>query len=212
MKIILVGSSISGMGKTQLCELLFSNFDDFSALKVTTVREGDSQQCPRDKPCGTCRVLPEGWHIEDNPIVLMENGKDTERYIKAGAVKTLWLVATPNEMREGIKKALSLLASEKVVVIEGNAPLPHLIEEGLSPLVIFLSATDRVMKESAGEVQRCAQIIVPAGEGDYPYQLSDMQHLFRPFSPGGLQDFLNAVGTWCGVSLKTGKSGDMRPQ
>ncbi|MGV8120880.1 MAG: hypothetical protein AB2L14_14065 [Candidatus Xenobiia bacterium LiM19] len=206
MKIILVGSSISGLGKTQLCELLFSYFYGFSALKVTTARDNDVHQCLRGRSCRICSTVAESFRIEDNLHVLMEKGKDTERYIRAGAVKALWLTAAPDDMHDGLIHALERFDSESVLVIEGNTPFLHLVEEGFSPLVIFLSASDGAMKESAREVKRCAQMIVPAGEGDYLLPISDMQRLYYPFSPEGRQDFLHAVGAWCGVSPESRES------
>jgi hypothetical protein len=212
MKIILVGSSISGLGKTQLCELLFDNFSSFSALKVTTARNSDVHHCLRGRSCRSCSDVPEGFRIEDDLHVLMERGKDTERYIRAGAVKALWLTASPDGMHEGLIKALESFDSESVVVIEGNTPLLHLLDEGFSPLIIFLSAADGSIKESAREVKRCAQMIVPAGDGDCLLPISDMQRLYHPFSLDGRQDFLHEVSTWCGVPPVSRDAQDGSPQ
>lgn len=200
VKIILVGSSISGLGKTQLCELLFGSFEGFSALKVTTVRHNHIHHSFREGFSRASRTLSEGFHIEDDPLVLMEKDKDTDRYIRAGAVRALWLTAAPDYVHKGLMEALDHFDSGSVLVIEGNSPLLHLAREGFSPLVVFISATDGSIKESAREVQRRAHMIVPAGEGDYLLPVSDVQRLYHPFSIDGRRGFLQEISRWCGVT------------
>jgi hypothetical protein len=201
VKIILVGSSKSRLGKTQLCELLFSSFDGFSALKVTTAHTGEHHDCPRAIPCGACDSSLEGYLMVDDPAALAEKGKDTERYLRAGAEKVVWLTSSPEAMHEGLGRAIDRMMPFKVLVIEGNSPYSHLVRYGYEPLVIFICGDDGAIKESALEVLEHAQIVVPSGE-ECGARLSERQILHRPFSQEGRSAFLLEVGRWCAASPK----------
>jgi molybdopterin-guanine dinucleotide biosynthesis protein len=48
-------------------------------------------------------------------------GKDTWRLREAGAARVLWLIAQPEAVERGLKKALGRLKSSPGVVMEGNA-------------------------------------------------------------------------------------------
>lgn len=117
-KIIAVGGFTSEVGKTTLlCDLLRA-FPGWEAIKTT---RGHYRSCGKDpQACCVSHLL------EDKPVVrsgwdlTYSFGKDTGRYWDAGAANVHWVIATDNQVEEGIRTALSRVEA-KGVFIEGNS-------------------------------------------------------------------------------------------
>jgi hypothetical protein len=116
--VIGVGGFTSNVGKTTLvCELL-KLFPGWEAIKTT---RGHFRSCGKDpQACCVSHLLSDkplvrsGWHET------YQRGKDTGRYWDAGASNVHWLIATDNQVEEGIKEAVARVKAPGVF-IEGNS-------------------------------------------------------------------------------------------
>ncbi|HEU4386499.1 MAG TPA: hypothetical protein VFV34_01795 [Blastocatellia bacterium] len=120
MRPILV--SVSGLhseaGKTSLLCGLLRRYPGWTAIKIT---RGHRRSCGREPD--TCCVSP---LLSDKPLVLsgreatFEAGKDTGRYWEAGAGDVHWVIATSEQVNQGVQSALERVRGEGVF-IEGNS-------------------------------------------------------------------------------------------
>ena len=116
--VIGVGGFTSNTGKTTLlCELLKA-FPGWEAIKTT---RGHYRSCGKDPhACCVSHLLSDEPLVRSGRAETYELGKDTGRYWDAGAANVHWLIATDNQVEEGIKEALSRVKSPGVFV-EGNS-------------------------------------------------------------------------------------------
>ena len=116
--IIGIGGFTSNVGKTTLlCELLKA-FPGWEAIKTT---RGHYRSCGKDpKTCCVSHLLSAEPLVRSGRKETYELGKDTGRYWDAGASNVHWLIATDNQVEEGIKLALAKVKSPGVFV-EGNS-------------------------------------------------------------------------------------------
>ncbi len=117
---IVVGGFSSEVGKTTLmCELLPA-FAGWEAIKLS---RGHYRSCGRDPQ--TCCV---GHLLRDEPVILSGRdqnysaGKDTGRFWDAGAANVHWVIATDEQVEEGIRLAVERVRG-RGVLIEGNSPI-----------------------------------------------------------------------------------------
>ena len=123
MKVVTVSGAHSGIGKTTTVERLLKGLNGWSALKVTTIKEGS---CPREMPCGICEEQDAQFTIVADSSILNQCGKDTQRMMAAGAREVLWLKAKPSGLKKGLEAALKKFKYTRGVVIEGTSILKHL--------------------------------------------------------------------------------------
>lgn len=120
MKIISVAGTSSEAGKTTVGVFIIKALRDVCALKVTVRHEGS---CPRDKDtsCDGCSSEEESlFTVITDPAILSDPGKDTARYLQAGAQKVVWLQTNSECAREGIRKSLKMFDDRAIILIEGN--------------------------------------------------------------------------------------------
>lgn len=117
-KIVAVGGFTSEVGKTTLlCDLLRA-FPGWEAIKTT---RGHYRSCGKDPHACCVSTL-----LEDKPVVRSGRefnyapGKDTGRYWDAGAGNVHWVIATEEQVEEGIITALGRVQADGVFV-EGNS-------------------------------------------------------------------------------------------
>lgn len=120
VKIIVISSERSGVGKTYVAQALLSQLSNWSALKVTTAKVGN---CPHQSNCGVCLEIKEPFHIIKDEAIINQPGKDTCRLKKAGAKQVIWLKAKPDGLKEGLKKVLLEFEDCEGVLIEGTSVL-----------------------------------------------------------------------------------------
>jgi molybdopterin-guanine dinucleotide biosynthesis protein len=120
--IVAVSGFSSNTGKTTLvCELL-QRLPGWEAIKLT---RGHYRSCGKD-PSGCCvsDLLRDEPLIRSGRAANYEVGKDTGRFWDAGAANVHWVIVAEDQVEEGIKRALSRVKSEGVVV-EGNSFLDY---------------------------------------------------------------------------------------
>lgn len=119
MKFISVSGTGSDAGKTTIATFLIKALGVTSALKITVHHGGF---CPKETICDGCSTAEDvPFKVTTDPALLGEGGKDTARFLKAGASKVVWLQSYPESLKEGIDNALSHFEKEAKVVVEGNS-------------------------------------------------------------------------------------------
>ena len=116
--IVGVGGFTSEVGKTTLLCNLLEMFPGWEAIKTT---RGHYRSCGKDpQACCVSHLLQEKPLIKSGKLDTYEPGKDTGRYWESGAANVHWVIATDDQLEEGIKGALARVTSEGVF-IEGNS-------------------------------------------------------------------------------------------
>ena len=116
--IVGVGGFTSEVGKTTLLCNLLEMFPGWEAIKTT---RGHYRSCGKDpQACCVSHLLQNRPLIKSGKLETYEPGKDTGRYWDSGAANVHWVIATDDQLEEGIKDALSRVTSEGVF-IEGNS-------------------------------------------------------------------------------------------
>jgi len=129
--VICVTGSCSNAGKTTVCEdglaALAAAGRPAVALKVTRTH---LDTCPRENDgCGVCDDLDRPWRLIRDPAALDVSGKDTGRYLAAGASSVLWLIVDPAHMPEAVRAALAALPVGALLMAEGNSFRDHLTSD-----------------------------------------------------------------------------------
>lgn len=116
--IVAVSGFTSNSGKTTLmCELLRA-FPGWEAIKMT---RGHYRSCGKDPhACCVSHLLSDQPSIRSGRAETYALGKDTGRYWEAGASNVHWVIATNDQVEEGIKRALERVETD-AVFIEGNS-------------------------------------------------------------------------------------------
>ncbi len=153
----------SGSGKTAMAEELLS---EAARRGVPEVKASASHDNFRETPGGSGHPAAGPWgaikftktgiytSVVTSPEVLREEGKDTARVLKAGAVRAVW-VSSPGgaDLEEALRMAMDHLEGCSVVLVEGNSAV-----ELLKPdIVIFMSAS--FFKSGAEAALRGADIV-----------------------------------------------------
>jgi len=100
-----------------MCQLLGA-FPGWEAIKTT---RGHYRSCGKDsEACCVSHLLGEEPLIRSGRAETYEAGKDTGRYWDAGASNVHWLIATENQIDNGIRKTLEGVRAQGVF-IEGNS-------------------------------------------------------------------------------------------
>ncbi|HEY5885439.1 MAG TPA: hypothetical protein VIT88_12170 [Pyrinomonadaceae bacterium] len=116
--IVGVGGLTSNVGKTTLlCDLL-EMFPGWEAIKTT---RGHYRSCGKDPhACCVSHLLQDKPLVKSGRLETYQPGKDTGRYWESGASNVHWVIATDDQLEEGIKEALTRVTSPGVF-IEGNS-------------------------------------------------------------------------------------------
>jgi molybdopterin-guanine dinucleotide biosynthesis protein len=160
--IIGIGGFTSNVGKTTLlCELL-KEFPGWEAIKTT---RGHYRSCGKDpKACCVSHLLSEQPLVRSGRKETYELGKDTGRYWDAGASNVHWLIATDNQVEEGIKLALAKVQSPGVFV-EGNSFTEFV---NADHFIMVRQASNSKIKSSARRMISKATAIYVSDTADVP--------------------------------------------
>ena len=151
--IVAVSGLSSNTGKTTLmCELL-RRLPAWEAIKLT---RGHYRSCGKD-PQGCCvsDLLRDEPLIRSGREANYEIGKDTGRFWDAGASNVHWVIVGEDQVEDGIKRALSRVATEGVLV-EGNSFLDY-VNADLA--VMCARAGENKMKASARRTLAKADVL-----------------------------------------------------
>src|SRR5580765_8088107 len=103
--VVAVGGFASNVGKTTLvCEML-RRLTGWEAIKLT---KGHYRSCGKDPhACCVSHLLSDQPLIQSGYEKTYTAGKDTARFWDAGAANVHWVIATEDQVREGILEALA---------------------------------------------------------------------------------------------------------
>jgi hypothetical protein len=141
--IICIGGTTSHCGKTAMACLLLRAFPGWAAIKVTPCRPDEA--CPRGDDCSACRAPDERFEIITDQARLGLAGKDTARFLDAGAERVVWVRALLENLPEALESALVEVAGEPGVIVESTTAMQFL--GGLHVMVTRTNQPD--VKESA---------------------------------------------------------------
>lgn len=175
MRIICVAGSSSGVGKTTVACIMLRRLPGWAALKVT--RSHRRGPCPHQRGCNVCATLERPYRLLEMTPENDLPDKDTWRLRQAGASRVFWLIARPEAVARGLKKALQRLKVVPGVVIEGNSAVPLVDADlvvmvkrrGGKPSPSARAAADRAditiildAKMSDAQVERaCCRLLLP---------------------------------------------------
>jgi molybdopterin-guanine dinucleotide biosynthesis protein len=135
IKVVAIAGAASNVGKTTLlCDLLreLSRGESWEAIKLT---RGHYRSCGRDPhACCVSDLLGDQPTIRSGRDETYAFGRDTGRYWDAGATNVHWLIATNDQVEQGIKQALGRVRSQNVL-IEGTSFL-RFIKANFTVLVV----------------------------------------------------------------------------
>ncbi len=122
-RVVGIAGTGSNAGKTTFAESLIARLSArglrVGALKVTRAHSGE---CPvGDAHCLVCGSAGTTFRIVNHGPTLSQPGKDTGRYVAAGATHVLWLITSPESVRDGLAAILSRFPALDVLVAEGNS-------------------------------------------------------------------------------------------
>jgi molybdopterin-guanine dinucleotide biosynthesis protein len=148
-RIIVIAGTSSNTGKTTLlCDLLreLARDESWEAIKLT---RGHYRSCGKDpRACCVSHLLGDQPVVRSGRDETYAAGKDTGRYWEAGASDVHWVIATDNQVEQGINAALARVKSGRVL-IEGTSLLKF-IEADFVVMVARPDQTDRTkIKPSA---------------------------------------------------------------
>lgn len=134
--IIGIGGSHSGAGKTSLATLILKSFRGWGAIKYTKTSLYVS--------------------IIDDLAVISEAGKDTRKFLDAGAGKVIWVRSPHSGLGEVLPVAVGMLSRLQGIVVEGNSAV-----EIIKPdIVIFVFGCEEKMKPRAKKIFQMADIVI----------------------------------------------------
>lgn len=181
-KLLVVGGQCRKVGKTALCVDLLRLMDAaaWTAVKVTPYTECG---CPvRGASCG-CPAWEHTFSIREETN--RSSGKDTSRYLKAGAKSAYWVQTKAGRLADALEGLRVLIKGAHGVLIESDT-----ITSFWRPDLFLLVADPRKgdFKTSARVRLTSADLILlraPLGGGvlSSPIlsQLASMPHLLQPF-------------------------------
>lgn len=153
--IVGVGGFASNVGKTTLmCELL-AGLAGWEAIKTT---RGHYRSCGKDpQACCVSHLLNEEATVRSGREETYEQGKDTGFYWEAGAKNVHWVIATEDQIGDGIKQALGRVKSPGVL-IEGNTFSEYVSVN----FMIMVTGSDptKIKRSARNSMARCSAFYI----------------------------------------------------
>ena len=132
-----VGGASRGAGKTSLAAHILQTLTGWGAIKYT--------------------FHPLYSSIVADPAILSKEGKDTKRYLDAGATEVLWVQSPRDDLDDLMSMAISRLSSHEGILIEGNSAIIH----SKPDVVLFVCGDEmKEYKKSASAILSLADVIL----------------------------------------------------
>lgn len=161
MATVVVGGHSRNVGKTSVVAGLIGALReyDWTAVKITQFGHGICSV--NGESCG-CAVEEHAWSLTEERD--SASGKDTARYLAAGARRTLWVRTKQGRLAEAVPDLRRSLAGAANVIIESNSVLRFLRPD------LYLTVLDPAtedFKQSAREyLDRADAILLHAGAAE----------------------------------------------
>ena len=134
--IIGIGGAHSGAGKTTVACKILRRFTGWGAIKYT---RNSLYSC-----------------IIDDIAVLSEAGKDTKKFLDAGAEKVLWIKSPFFQLPEVLSMAVPMLNYLQGILIEGNSAIQIIKPD----IVLYVSGDKEKQKSGANKIIEMAHMII----------------------------------------------------
>lgn len=159
-KIVAVCGFSSNVGKTTLvCDLLHA-LEDWEAIKIT---RGHYRSCGKSAhACCVSHLLGAEPLVRSGRAETYAAGKDTGRYWEAGASNVHWVIATSDQVAQGIKRALERVSTSGVIV-EGTSFTEHV---GADFVLMVARAEGGRVKASARRALKKSSAVYLSNESD----------------------------------------------
>jgi molybdopterin-guanine dinucleotide biosynthesis protein len=176
-QIVAIGGTGSNAGKTTVAEAVIraarARGRRVAALKVTRAHV---HSCPREvDTCGVCDSLAAPFELVTEAARLAMPGKDTGRYVLAGADLVAWLLVQPASLQPGLAAALAALDPAALLVAEGNS----FLEAGPAAFAVMVVGRHVRPKPSALAVARRIDLVAASG----PLSLSRAREFRDAWAP-----------------------------
>ncbi len=145
MATIVIGGHSRSVGKTSVVAGLIAALADYGWTAVKITQYGHGVCSVNGESCG-CAVDEHTWSISEERDAA--SGKDTARYLAAGATRSLWVRTKQGRLAEAVPDLRRALAGAANVIIESNSVLRFLRPD------LYLTVLDPAtadFKESARE-------------------------------------------------------------
>ncbi len=172
---LMVGARSKTDGKTTFtCNLIkrFSAEADVVGLKISTIDSLNADHHPDITGYRSSDAPMRSYCITEEKATGTHT--DTDRMVRAGAAKVLWLQALNSHLEEGISELASILGDETISICESNRAR-KVVEPGV--FVMIRGAQEAPWKPSAQEVVRHADRIIVFEGGEFDIDLNDIQLL-----------------------------------
>lgn len=147
-RVVVVAGFSSNCGKTTLACRLLERSPGWEAIKVT---KGHYRSCGKDPhACCVSHLLSDAPLVMSGRRATYVENKDTGKFWDAGAANVHWVVATKEQVGDGVREALSRVAPECAgVVVEGTGLLRTVAADCS---VMVTGTMPRELKSSAASV------------------------------------------------------------
>jgi hypothetical protein len=145
LAVLVIGGHSRNVGKTSVVAGLISALADYEWTAVKITQFGHGMCSVNGESCG-CAVEEHAWSVSEERD--SASGKDTARYLAAGARRTLWVRTKQGRLAEAVPDLRRELAGAVNVIIESNSVLRFLRPD------LYLTVLDPAtedFKESARE-------------------------------------------------------------
>lgn len=154
MRIVVVGGCSKGVGKTLLVCRLIEVLPGWGVLKTSPGHR---------EAAGHAHGVEDGFDVVTDLAVLSRPGKDTARYLAAGASRVAWLRASPARLADGVREALARLAGLPGLLVEGNSAAGCLAPDRLA--LVARAAMSEVKPSALPLLARADWLVVNAPRG-----------------------------------------------
>ena len=160
MATIVIGGHSRSVGKTSVVAGLIAALADYGWTAVKITQYGHGVCSVNGETCG-CAVDEHTWSISEEKDAA--SGKDTARYLAAGATRSLWVRTKQGRLAEAVPDLRRALSGAANVIIESNSVLRFLRPD------LYLTVLDPAtadFKESAREyLDRADAVLLHEREG-----------------------------------------------
>jgi hypothetical protein len=123
MAIVVVGGHTRNIGKTGVMAGVIASLPEFAWTAIKITQFGHGVCSANGEPCD-CETA-------DHTIAVSEerdaaNGKDTSRYLGAGALRSFWVRTRQGQLAEAMPNVRKLIAGAENAIVESNSVLRFL--------------------------------------------------------------------------------------
>lgn len=152
-----IAGAHSKAGKTTLAVTLLKYL--IQQQKIATEEDPVTQRQRDTERWGAIKYTKTAFYssIVDDKTIINQKGKDTKRFLDAGAEDVLWVQSPAEKLKEVLPIAVNRLSHLDGIIIEGNSAIEFLRPD----IVIFLlRVSTKKIKPSAQTILTQADIIV----------------------------------------------------